>query len=224
MKSNTHNYAERELDILVKSSTDPDNRPIIEPFIPEILALCEKFGKSGQSGGSAPYTASAISQAVKKLMLQNPIMPMTGIEDEWVNVSEYGAGKKERECVYQNKRCSGLFKGLKNDAWYLDAIIWKEENGNTYFGNAIDKEGNRYHSKQLVKSFPFTPKTFYIDVVKEILPSDWTLEPFTEWDYYDTKHFEATGERLWQKEKYRNIIKDNNQLKRVWKYYNEKKL
>lgn len=222
MKSNTHNYAQRELEILSKSCTDPKNRPVIEPFIPEILALCDKFGNSGQSGGSAPYVASAISHALKKLMLQNPIMPMTGIDDEWVNVAKYG-DKNESECVWQNRRCSGLFKDDKNDSWYLDAIIWKEENGNTYYGNAVDILGNRYHSKQFVKQFPFTPKTFYIDVVKEILPNEWTQEPFIEWDYYDAKHFEATGERLWQKEKYRNIIKDYDQLERVWKYYNQKK-
>ena len=69
--NNTLTHAQRELDILVKSCPDPENRPIIEGFIPEILALVEKFGKSGQSGGSAPYTATAISQAVKKLCLQS---------------------------------------------------------------------------------------------------------------------------------------------------------
>ena len=57
--------AEKELDILIKTTIDA----IIRDFIPEILALCEKFGESGQSGGSAPYTAKAISQAVEKLCL-----------------------------------------------------------------------------------------------------------------------------------------------------------
>lgn len=221
MKSNTHNYAQRELDILVKSSTDPDNRPIIEPFIPEILALCDKFGKSGQSGGSAPYTASAISQAVKKLMLQNPIMPMTGIDDEWVNVSEYGNGKNEMECAYQNRRCNGLFKNSEGKSWYLDAIAWKEENNICYSGRALLPNGEVFYSRQYVKSFPFTPKTFYIDVVKEILPSDWTQEPFIEWDYYITKEFEETGVKRWLTEKYRNIIKNPSQLKRVFKYYDK---
>ena len=30
--SKTKSHAERELDILVKSSTDPENRPLIEPL------------------------------------------------------------------------------------------------------------------------------------------------------------------------------------------------
>ena len=60
--TNTQKFAKRELDIL--AATVPD--AIVTPFAKEILALCEAFGKSGQSGGSAPYTASAISQAIKK--------------------------------------------------------------------------------------------------------------------------------------------------------------
>ena len=107
--SNTKNFAERELDILVKSNTDPENRPIIEAFIPEILALVDKFGNSGQSGGSAPYTASALSSAIKKLCMQEPICPITGIDEEWVDVSELCDGK----IVYQNRRCSALFKDGK---------------------------------------------------------------------------------------------------------------
>ncbi len=220
MKSNTFRFAERELEILSKSATDPNNRPIIEPFKKEILALCDAFGKSCQSGGSAPYTASAISQAVKKLLLQNPVCPVMGIDEEWVDVSSMGDG--DTECVYQNNRCSGVFKNSEGKSWFLDAIIWKEENGNTYFGNGLLPTGERFHSKQYVKSFPFTPKTFYIDVVKEILPENWTQEPFIEWDYYDTKKFKETGIKQWTKEKYRNIIKYPTQLDKVFKYYDKK--
>ncbi len=218
--TNTQRFAKQELDIL--AATVPGS--IITPFTNEILALCETFGKSGQSGGSAPMTATAISQAIKKLCLQEPICPITGIEQEWVDVSLMGGGKIPT-IVYQNSRCGSLFReGQHGNSHFLDAIIWKEENGNTYYGDAIDKEGKRYHSKQYIKSFPFTPKTFYIDVVKEILPNDWTEEPFIEWDYYLESEFKETGVKRWIKEKYRNIIKDTKQLNRVWKYYNEKKL
>lgn len=190
MKSNTYSFAERELDTLSKSATDPDNRPIIEPFRNEILALCEAFGKSGQSGGSAPFTASAIAQAVKKLMLQNPIMPMTGIDDEWVNVAENNVNQM---LIFQNKRCSALFKeGSSNlSAYYLDAIIWKDQNGMTTCGMSFLKDGTAIYSRNYVKSFPFTPKTFYIDVICEEV----ALNDF-EWH-----------------------IKDPKQLNRVWKYY-----
>jgi hypothetical protein len=195
MKSNTASYAQRELDILVKSSTDPNDRPIIEPFIPEILALTEKFGLSGQSGGSAPYTASAITQALKKLLLQRPIMPMTGIDEEWMDVSGY-ADKNETECIWQNTRCYNLFKNSKGQAWYLDAISWKDQDGGCFSGSAFLRDGtvlHPYYGRQLVKSFPFTPKTFYIDVIREeTAPNDC--------EFY---------------------IKDHKQLKRVFKYYDK---
>lgn len=201
MKSNTCRFAERELSILYKSSTDPENRPLIEPFSKEILALCDRFGKSGQSGGSAPMTATAISQAIKKLLLQEPIMPMTGIDEEWVNVSEYGNGKDEKECVYQNRRCGGLFKNAEGKCWYLDAIVWKTQTGSTWSGSAIlvgseiNEHGLRntekYRSRQYVKSFPFTPKTFYIDVTE-------VEEKKDDWTFY---------------------IKSKKQLDKVFKYY-----
>jgi hypothetical protein len=187
MKSNTFNYAKQELDILVKSNLDLKNRPIIEEFIPEILALVNKFGKSGQSGGSAPYTATAISQAVKKLCLQEPICPIMGIDDEWNDVA-----KENSKDLYQNKRCSALFKiGKKGIPYYLDAIVWKTQNKSCWSGTASMTSGEKIRSRQFIKKFPFTPKTFYIDVIEIEIEKD-------NWEFY---------------------IKDEKQLKAVWKYY-----
>lgn len=71
------NHAERELEILTK--TFPDS--ILTPFTNEIIALCEAFGNSGQSGGSAPFTIQAILQTVKELMMFEPLTPLTGEEE-----------------------------------------------------------------------------------------------------------------------------------------------
>lgn len=194
--TNTQRFALSELEILSASSTDPQNRPIIEPFKNEILALCERFGKSGQSGGSAPYTATCISHAIKKLLLQEPICPITGIDQEWVNIAEYGNGKDEKHCVWQNKRCGPLFKDIDNKAYYLDAIIWKTQTGNTISGSAILKKGDEYVtylSRQYIKSFPFTPKSFYIDVIEKEVTKD-------DWEFY---------------------IKSEKQLEKVFKYYDK---
>ena len=178
------------MDILCKLGKDPENRPIIEEFIPEILALCEKFGNSGQSGGSASYVATALSQGIKKLCLQEPICPITGISEEWNNVSRID----NKTTLYQNNRCSALF--LVDDdnqcgAYYLDAIVWKTEKGTMWSGTALDKDGNKVYSRQYVKKFPFTPKTFYVDVIEKEVNKD-------DWEFY---------------------IKDDKQLKRVFKYY-----
>lgn len=198
--TNTFNFAETELQILSKSFPDPDNRPIIEPFTDEILALCEKFGNSGQSGGSNPFIATALSRTIKKLLLFEPICPIMGIDDEWIDVSD---ASQHDEMRYQNKRCGGLFKGKSGKCWYVDAIVKKivgtDQCINGWFWLSKDDYLNGDKSKQVgpahyVKSFPFTPKTFYIDVIEEEVSKD-------DWEFY---------------------LKDPKQLQKVWKYYDKK--
>jgi len=193
--SNTKMFAEMELDILTKSNTDPDNRPIIEQFIPEIIALCDKFGKSGQSGGSAPFTARALSSAIEKLCLQEPICPITGIDEEWIDITEINSG----EPMWQNKRCSALFKDENGEVMYVDAIVKRTQNDSSWSGSFwLNKKdylsGNKdlmISNAQYVKEFPFTPKTFYIDVIEEeVAPDDWEM-----------------------------YLKDKSQLDEVFKYY-----
>jgi len=187
----TLQHAERELDILISTAgTEPDERPIIEPYKDEILALVKKFGESGQSGGSAPYTARALSMAIEKLCLQEPICDIMGTDNEWVDVSELNDGTP----LYQNNRCYALFKeGKEGRAYYLDAIIWEDQDRSAFTGTALNSKGERIYSRAYVKSFPFTPKSFYIDRISiEVKPDDW----------------EGT-------------IKDESQLEEVFQYYDK---
>jgi len=211
--TNTKKFAKRELDIL--AATVPD--AIVTSFTKEILALCEKFGKSGQSGGSAPYTANAISQAVKKLCLQEPICDVTGHETEWGETFE--SGKSKDITCRQNSRCSALFletthfaSGDVSRAYYLNAIVWKgTEDWDTFTGSVYYNERNfeLISSRQYVK-FPFKPKTFYIDVVRV---------PITKEDAESKKlHYIEDGNG----ECYYTVIKDTKQLNKVFKYYDEK--
>jgi hypothetical protein len=198
MKSNTATHAEIELDILGKTVTDS----IVYPFKDEIIALCDKFGKSGQSGGSAPFTATALAQAIKKLCLQEPITEITGIDEEWVSVAEYMDGKD----IYQNKRESAIFRiGKDGRAYYLDAIVFKDQDGHTFtnsspdavFGNFLlrtDYVVSTVGSAQYIKNFPFKPKTFYIDVISKETKKDW-----------------------WEHE-----VKDHNKVTDVFNYYDYK--
>lgn len=203
--TNTQSFAKQELDIL--AITVPD--AIVTPFAKEILALCEAFGKSGQSGGSAPMTATAISQAVKHLMLQKPICDVTGLDEEWVNVRKVS---EEDEMMYQNKRCGALFKSKSGKCWYIDAIVWKgEEQYDTFTGRVYidDKNFELIGSSQYVK-FPFKPKTFYIDVVRVPITKE-----------------EAEGKKMHYIESnfnecYYTILKDPKQLEKVFKYYSKK--
>lgn len=201
MKSHTGSHAKRELEILVANATDPNNRPIIEEFIPEILALCEKFGNSGQSGGSALFVASALSQAIKKLCLYETIAPLTGEDTEWNDITTNNNG----EPMFQNNRNSAVFKDGKNGkAYYIDAVVKRTESGSCWSGPFwMSREdyltGNRdlmVKSRFFIKSFPFTPKTFYIDVIEEeVAEGDWEM-----------------------------YLKDPKQLEEVYEYYDRNRL
>jgi hypothetical protein len=195
--SNTADKATLEFEVLRSMVDDA----IIMPFEKEILALVDKFGESGQSGGSAPYTASAISSAVKKLCMQEPICDITGIDSEWNDVSEY-AFKDKTETSYQNRRLSSVFKeGKDGTPYYLDAIVFKGQDDSTFTSNSVKlKDGSNIASRQFIK-LPFKPKTFYIDVIE------------TEWaDQHET--VEKSGGGWWT-----SVIKDESQLKEVFKYY-----
>lgn len=213
--TNTQSHAKVEFDIL--SETNPD--AIALEFKDEILAICEKFGKSGQSGGSAPYTASIISSVVKKLCMFQTIAPITGDDDEW-------SLPFDNDGTLQNKRCGALFKQPDGQCYYLDSIVWcadtPGESGNNWDNFSGTVEGIK--SRQYIKKFPFEPKKFYVNVTKEMLPADWEEEPyFQDKDYYITSEYEATGIKNWiAGDKYRYIIKDHKQLEEVWEYYQKK--
>jgi hypothetical protein len=202
--TNTQKFAKQELDIL--AATVPD--AIVTPFAKEILALCEAFGNSGQSGGSAPYTASAISQAVKHLMLQEPICDITGHESEWCDVSESCGGS----IMYQNRRCSALFKdGVETKAHYLNSVVWKGvEDWDTFTGSVyVDNVGFELIGSSHFVKFPFKPKTFYIDVVRVPITKE-------EAESRNIHYIEDNNEC------YYTILKAPKQLDKVFKYYNKK--
>lgn len=152
--SNALKHAEKEIELLLKSNEDAT----IKDFVPEILALVEKFGNSGQSGSSAPYVSSIIASTIKKLCMFETLSPLTSEDDEWTEVSNG---------VFQNNRNYAVFKDNNNKAYYLDAILWKTQNNMAYSGTAIAPNGEIINSRQYIKSFPFEPKNFIIDVTEE---------------------------------------------------------
>lgn len=201
--TNTQSFAKQELDIL--AATVPD--AIVTPFAKEILALCEAFGKSGQSGGSAPFTATVLSYAIKSLCLQEPISDVTGHESEWNDISDWSS-----KPTWQNKRCSGLFKYPDGRCSYVDAIIWKGvEKYDTFTGHVYinDKDFELIGSSQYVK-FPFVPKAFYIDVI--YIPITKEEAERRELHYIENGFGEC----------HYTVVKDPTQLDRVFKYYDKK--
>lgn len=183
----TYKFAKQELALLAKSSIPGDFALVLE-FKEEILALCEKVGRSGQSGLTAPVVAQELAWTIKKLCLFQPVSPLTGGDAEWCQVSING--------TFQNKRDGAVFKERKEGfPYYLDAIVFKDQFKHqfTTMQGVPCTDGRKISSAQRIKAFPFTPKTFYIDVTrKEIAKDDWV-----------------------------HTIKDERQLKRVFAYYDE---
>ena len=204
--SKTMTKAEQEFDILEQTNKEA----IVLEFKNEILALVNKFGNSGQSGGSAPYVSQIISNVVKKLCMQQSISPIMGTDDEWNDMSEISISDEKTGTIFQNKRNSAIFKD-NTGAYYLEAIVWKgEEEYDTFTGGVYidDKDFEFIRSSQFVK-FPFKPKTFYIDVVRVSISKE-------EAEQRDLHYIEDSFGEC-----YYIILKDPKQLDKVFEYYDK---
>lgn len=191
-------HAKRELEIL--QQTTPDS--LVLPFTKDILSICESFDKSGQSGGSALYTARAITRTLQSLLSYEAVSPLTGEYYEWVNVSDFF----NNESVFQNKRDSRVFKhGVNGRAYFLEAIVFEGDITKRFTSrNSVSINGKSINSSQYIKSFPFIPKTFYIDVVDY------------RWKDKEETIFDEQGD-WWTHE-----IKHEAQLAEVFDYYDFK--
>lgn len=198
-------YAERELDILAEQIPNS----VVLPFRDQILAICEAFLESGQSGMSAPFVATALSNTIKKLLLFEPICDITGDESEWVDVSSFMGNP-----CWQNTRCSSLFKNENGICTYGQAIVWRgEQEYDTYTGGVYSGVGEfeLISSSQCVK-FPFKPKTFYVDVIR--IPISKELADLRDIHYTE----DGSGEC------YYSVVKNPKQLEEVFSYYTKRVL
>lgn len=115
-----------------------------EALCKHVLELLRVFSDEGHSGSTAPYTVNMF----KKLAMFEPLVPLTGEDWEWAEVSDG---------VFQNKRCSRVFKQadrFNGQPYDLDGRVFREPNGMCY----TSKES------MVPITFPYTPKTEYVDV------------------------------------------------------------
>jgi hypothetical protein len=143
-------YAEQELDRIgmTADSDDEMNRAMRE----HLLHMVEEFSKEGHSGFSASYALGCL----EKLLKFEPLSPLTGEDDEWNYIGDLGD-----DPVYQNVRCSRVFKGKDGRCWDIDGIVWYEwccDGHKSYFTN---KESKVY------VEFPYIPKTEYREWIHE---------------------------------------------------------
>lgn len=126
------------------------NDEMQEAICKHVLKLLEVFTDEGHSGSSAPYAINLF----QKLAKFEPVVPLTGEDWEWSEVSLYGGGP-----LYQNIRCSHVFKDA-NGAYDIDGIVWydwhtDEETGEKYKSHFTSRES------RVPVTFPYVPKTEY---------------------------------------------------------------
>lgn len=127
--------------------TDADGKfedEMQEDICKHVLELLKVFSDEGHSGSTAPYTVNLF----KKLAMFEPIVPLTGEDWEW---HEPSPG------VFQNIRCSRVFKQadrFNGQAYDIEGRVFREPTGACYTGA----------ESRVPVTFPYTPKTEYVDV------------------------------------------------------------
>lgn len=127
---------------LEQTEEDPD-KWIVE----NILELLEVFSDQGHSGSSAPYCIAMFS----KLAAWEPLTPLQGTDDEWVQVDN-----ENDEPLYQNKRASNIFK-QNEQAYDINGKVFREPDGCAF--TSRDSRVN--------VTFPYTPVVEYVEVIRE---------------------------------------------------------
>lgn len=132
-------HAEYELELL--GGLDDEYNKAMASDIMEIVRI---FAKQGHSGFSASYAIGALT----RLLALEPLTPLQGTEDEWVEVSPG---------LYQNKRCGHVFKE-HDHAYDIEGKIFREPNGVCF----------QSKDSRVPVTFPYTPKSEYIDVPETV--------------------------------------------------------
>ena len=118
-----------------------------------VLKLLEVFSDEGHSGSTAPYAIDLF----KTLASFKPIVPLTGEDWEWNDVSGFGGDMR-----YQNKRCSHVFKDDDGRAYNSEGVVYWE-----YYMDEDGKKCRRHFTwtskdSRVYIEFPYTPKTDFI--------------------------------------------------------------
>lgn len=105
------NWAEAELEA-AGYTADAEDGP--DKWLREgTLELLKVFSNQGHSGASAPFAINLFSRLAK----QKPLAPLTGEDNEWVEVGEG---------TWQNRRASMIFKGEDGKAYNIEGIVFWE--------------------------------------------------------------------------------------------------
>lgn len=106
-----------------------------------VMKMVKVFADEGHSG----YSAKMAINLFERVASFEPITPLTGADDEWMEVGEG---------MFQNVRCSHVFKGPDGQAYDIDGKVFREPSGSCYTNG----------ESRVPLTFPCTPKTEYVDV------------------------------------------------------------
>lgn len=118
-----------------------------------LIRLMALFSSEGHSG----FSAQIARQWFWVLSGFEPLGPLQGTDDEWVAHDEDG-----ETCIYQNRRCSRVFKDLDGLAYDVQGRIYEEPDGSRFTsrGSAV------------VVSFPYRPESRVVRVNANGDPED----------------------------------------------------
>lgn len=102
-----------------------DDNDMNKRMFDNIIELIEVFSQQRHSGASAHYCINTFSKLAKYGILS----PLTGEDDEWVDVGERRGPNGPK---WQNKRYSPVFKNEDGTAYDVDAVVFMDEDGITF--------------------------------------------------------------------------------------------
>ena len=151
--SNIHNHA--LMEFRAAGWLDDDGKyydEMQEAICKHVSKLLDVSADEGHSGSSAPYAVNVF----KKLAMYLPLVPLTGEDWEWHEASEG---------VFQNKRCSRVFKQadrFDGQAYDIDGRVFYEWYTEKETG---DKRKSYYTSRDSMVpvTFPYDPSTEYVE-------------------------------------------------------------
>lgn len=108
-----------------------------------VLKMVKVFADEGHSG----YSAGMAIQLFERVARFEPLSPLTGDDDEWMEVGG--------DC-WQNVRCSHVFKDASG-AYDSQGRVFREPDGSCY---------TNINSRVPI-TFPYVPKIEYVDVAAE---------------------------------------------------------
>jgi len=137
-------YAEDELNRIGMTADSSDEMNVM--MRNHILHMVKEFSEEGHSGFSGRYALNILT----KLLEFKPLTPLTGADDEWTNVSDRSGSP-----LWQNKRCSSVFKEVDGSCHDIDGKVFWEWQRNED-GQAVKTYYKDYGCSTPV-TFPYTP-------------------------------------------------------------------